>query len=290
MYRTQLVGFDDVPSRWKLISIMEYRNLPPGEYVFRVWGRDYAGNVSGPAEFPFEIAPAPWQTWWARGFVLLLAMLLVWGGVHLRMRAVRARERRLASLVEQRTRELAEANARLEELVREDPLTGLANRRAFDEALGSEWSRSRRTGEPLSLILVDIDGFKDWNDSQGHPAGDVYLKHLGEILTRVAQRTTDLPARIGGDEFAILLPQTSLAWASALAEEIRNGMEDTAEKRSQGRDVSWPTISCGVAASHGDMTGHQELLELADRCLYAAKRAGGNCVVSQNELEDGWLG
>jgi len=290
LYRMELVGFDDAPSRWKLIGIMEYRNLPAGRYVFRVWARDYAGNVSGPEEFPFEVAPAPWQTWWARSLILLLLATLVWAGVNLRIRAVRAKERLLASLVEQRTQELAEANARLEELVREDPLTGLANRRAFDEALSGEWGRSRRTGEPLSLILVDIDRFKDWNDSQGHPAGDIYLKRLGEILTRIAQRTTDLPARIGGDEFAILLPQTSVQWAEALAEEIRESIENIGLKRSPGSRRSWPTISCGVAVSDAEMSGYQELLELADRCLYSAKKAGGNCVVSQKGSEIDWLG
>ncbi len=287
-YRTELAGFDATPSRWKVEGGMEYRNLPPGAYSFRVWGRDYAGNISGPVEFPFEVQPAPWQTWWAQVILLLLVAGLIWGAVNLRMRAVRARERRLASLVELRTQELAEANSRLEELAREDPLTGLANRRAFDEALSAEWRRAQRSGEPLALVLVDIDGFKAWNDSYGHPAGDAYLRSLGDILNGVTERASDLAARIGGDEFAVLLPGTSLEGAVSLAEEICRRLEKAGSDEERSEGGAWPTVSCGVAVSRPGMSGRQELLELADRCLYGAKEMGGRCVVSLPDLEAGW--
>ncbi len=287
-YRTELAGFDAEPSEWHVLGTQEYRNLPHGSYTFRVWGRDYAGNVSGPVEFPFEVEPAPWQTWWARLLMLLGLLALIWLAFDLRTRAILDRESRLASLVEDRTRELAEANARLEELAREDPLTGLANRRAFDQALNAEWRRAIRAGQDLGLIIVDIDGFKVWNDSHGHPAGDDYLRELAKILTGVTARASDLAARIGGDEFAVLLPGSPVEGGVVLAEEIRAQAERIAEQWAVARGGRCPTVSCGVAAALPTMLGHQELLELADRCLYRAKEHGGNRVVSSKELEADW--
>ncbi|NOZ95559.1 MAG: diguanylate cyclase [Acidobacteria bacterium] len=287
-YRTELAGFDAEPSEWHVLGTQEYRNLPHGFYTFRVWGRDYAGNVSGPVEFPFEIEPAPWQTWWARLLMLLGLAALIWLAFGLRTRAIRDRESRLASLVEDRTRELAEANARLEELAREDPLTGLANRRAFDQALEAEWRRALRAGQALGLIIVDIDGFKAWNDSHGHPAGDDYLRELAKILTGVTARASDLAARIGGDEFAVLLPGSPVEGGVVLAEEIRAQAEKIRKHWAVARGGGCPTVSCGVAAALPTMSVHQELLELADRCLYRAKEHGGNRVVSSRELETDW--
>jgi len=283
-YRTQLAGYDERPSRWKFSGRMEYQNLPPGAYTFRVWGRDFAGNVTGPVEIPFQIATAPWQTWWSRLLMLALLAGVIWAGVHLRIRSVRANERRLSSLVETRTRELAEANARLQELLQEEPLTGLANRRAFDETLLAEWRRARRTGQPLALILVDLDGFKEWNDTWGHPAGDVCLRKVAQILGDVAARVSDVAARIGGDEFAVVLPGTSLDGAVALALEIRRRVEGLGEEKRLPYSGPWPTVSCGVAVTCPDMENQLELLELADRCLYVAKGRGGNAVISEEDL------
>jgi two-component system, cell cycle response regulator len=163
---------------------------------------------------------------------------------------------------------LAFGNARLLHEVRRlastDPLTGVANRRAFDEGLARELSRARRYGEPLSLVLVDVDHFKRVNDAHGHQVGDDVLRHLGRRL-RDAARPMDLPARYGGEEFAVILPSCGPEDAVAVAERLRLAVVVDAP-------VSI-TASAGVATLHGGMDA-DGLVTAADRALYAAKRAG----------------
>ncbi len=282
-YRTQLVGLDREPSPWAGEDHVEYRSLPAGSYRFRVWGRDYAGNITGPAELAFVVLPPPWQSWWAVLLAAALVALAFYGLLRLRFAAHRRRENQLRDLVAARTRELAEANEQLRRLSYADPLTGLANRRRFDEALESEWNRSQRTGKPLSVILVDIDNFKTWNDTFGHQAGDRYLVAVAGALTESTPRAADFVARIGGDEFAILLPETDLEGAATVAEAVREKVSNIrlAENGDQGPVPA--TVSCGVAASSSSPPSAAALLEVADQCLYTAKKAGRNRVVSRPE-------
>jgi diguanylate cyclase (GGDEF)-like protein len=153
---------------------------------------------------------------------------------------------------------------RLEREARTDSLTGLLNRRAFRERLEAELVRSRRTGEPVALVVVDADHFKTVNDHRGHAAGDAVLARLGDVL-REAARGTDAVARIGGEEFAIVLAGTDAAGADALAARVHAALAATGEL----------TVSAGVAetAPGGDA---DILLRRADDALYAAKRAGRN--------------
>jgi len=282
-YRTQLVGLDDEPSSWVRDDKVEYRSLPKGAYRLRVWARDYAGNLSGPEEFPFSVEPAPWETWWAAILLLFFLGLVFYGLLRLRLAAHRHRERELTALVEARTHELAVANERLTELSYEDPLTGVANRRRFDEALDSEWNRSRRTGKPLSVVIVDIDNFKVWNDSFGHQAGDRHLAAVASVLRESTPRAGDFVARIGGDEFAILLPETGLEGAITVAKEIRQRVSGIHLAENGAQSPVPATVSCGVAASRPAVTSAAALLEVADQCLYAAKKAGRNRIVARPE-------
>ena len=152
-----------------------------------------------------------------------------------------------------------------------DPLTGLANRRAFDAFLHETFSLAKRHGHALSLALLDIDHFKSYNDDYGHPAGDQLLKSFAGLLTSVA-RETDLVARIGGEEFVIALPETELAGARAIAERLRAEMEQSALFR---RTV---TVSIGVAAVTDEVAHSSRLVEACDQELYRAKAAGRNRV------------
>jgi len=174
-------------------------------------------------------------------------------------------------------------NVRLHRLVERqastDGLTELANRRQFEEALASEISRAERFGGMLSLILADLDDFKQVNDRYGHQAGDDVLREFADIL-RDTVRDIDLAARYGGEEFAVLLPQTDLAGAERLAERLRESMEAREIEPAPGAAFS-VTSSFGVA-SFPEAATPAALFAAADEALYRAKSAGKNCVVSSD--------
>ena len=185
----------------------------------------------------------------------------------------------LRDMTEQKHAQMA-----LQQLATCDGLTGIANRRSFDEKLQLEWSRCQRQGEPLSLVLADVDQFKRYNDRYGHQGGDTCLKAVAGILQRQTFRATDLSARYGGEEFAVILPNTDLAGARIVAERMRGEIE-TLELPHAASDVSpWVTLSLGVACCiPGADNQPQELLSLADSALYAAKAEGRNRVCCAEE-------
>lgn len=184
----------------------------------------------------------------------------------------------LEAKILRRTRELEEANKRLAELSMTDGLTGIANRRKFDAAIVEEWSRAVRTGSTLSLIMLDIDHFKKYNDHYGHQQGDDCLRRVADVLRAGARRQGDLVTRYGGEEFCMILPDTSLEGAFESAERLRREVEELKMPHVQS-DFGMITISLGVAASTpGRDQGPAELLRLADESLYRAKSEGRNCV------------
>ena len=214
--------------------------------------------------------------------VLILAVIL---GYQARIRTLRAREQQLSHLVESRTRELAAANETLVGLSLADPLTGIGNRRRFDQILESEWGRAIRSGQPLALVLLDIDHFKEFNDKYGHPEGDECLKMVATKISDSLVRSGDSVSRYGGDEFAVILPGTDLEGAMVVAEQLRLAVAN--HEGPSGLPPSEPRveISCGVSAvipSQSD--DHRRLLKAADNGLYLAKSKGRNRVAS---VQDG---
>jgi diguanylate cyclase (GGDEF)-like protein/PAS domain S-box-containing protein len=175
---------------------------------------------------------------------------------------------------------LAEAYRRLEELARQDGLTNLANRRTFDDALAREHGRARRDNRNLSLVMIDVDGFKPFNDRYGHPAGDECLRRISRALAGAACRPGDLAARYGGEEFALLLPDTDEFAAAVIAERIRHAVMRMAIGH-EGSELRVITVSAGVATTgrHALDGGPAGLVQSADQALYRAKRAGRNTVV-----------
>jgi diguanylate cyclase (GGDEF)-like protein len=174
--------------------------------------------------------------------------------------------------------------ARLAEGALQDALTGLYNRRHLDERLGSELAAAQRHGRPLSLLMVDIDHFKDVNDAHGHLAGDETLKMVAFVL-RGAVRKEDVLARYGGEEFVVIARETGLDGARALAERIRRAVEKS-RCSWQGTELG-VTVSIGVTVSVGlteyvPGRSEREFVEAADRALYAAKQQGRNRVVAQS--------
>ncbi len=169
-------------------------------------------------------------------------------------------------------RELEEANDQLRKLAVTDELTGLRNRRSFEERLVMEFSMARRRKRELSVLLIDVDNFKLTNDRYGHAAGDEVLRRLGTIL-RTTVRLPDLPARYGGEEFVVLLPESGEESAMGLARRV---MQRVATEEWENEPL---TISVGMAAMNESLESGFQLVELADEALYAAKRAGKNRVM-----------
>ncbi len=174
--------------------------------------------------------------------------------------------------------DIRHANKRLEELATTDGLTGLFNHRHFKGLLETEVNRSRRLDFPTSLLMLDVDHFKIYNDTHGHPAGDVVLRGVAELL-RSRLRGTDVPCRYGGEEFAVILLDTGKQMAMAVAEEIRSRIEATPFDGQESQPGGVLSISVGVASFPDDAEDHAALLRAADEALYAAKRSGRNRVI-----------
>lgn len=255
--------------------------LPHGQYRFRVAASTDGGLNWSDASAPLDITVQPhfYQTRWFSALMLLALVAGIALFERLRTRRLHARQAEMERLVAQRTEELRLANEHLQRLSFVDSLTGLANRRRFDEALAEEWRRERRTHTPLALVMADIDAFKRYNDLLGHPEGDRCLTAVAGVFAQAVARAGDLAARYGGEEFVVLLPGVDRAGALALAEQIRAGCEALALAHPDSPVAPVVTLSLGVAACVPGQDGSVEaLLEQADAALYQAKQAGRNRV------------
>ena len=189
--------------------------------------------------------------------------------------------RELEAKIHERTHELAEANARLAQLAVTDGLTGLYNHRHFHERLALEVERSQRSGLPLSLLMLDVDYFKQFNDTFGHPAGDEVLRQLARVLVD-SRRVNDVVARYGGEEFALILVDTAKFTAAKAAERVRERVSSHDFSEAAPR-ASRLGVSIGVATFPDDGGDAEALVRAADTALYAAKHAGRNRVVLASE-------
>lgn len=204
---------------------------------------------------------------------------------------VQESERRLERQVEERTRELRDANAELEKLALRDGLTGLYNHRFFQDAMTQELSRAARYGNPLALVFIDVDHFKNYNDLCGHPAGDALLRDLGRLLTatqdapefRFRGRVSDIVSRYGGEEFCIILPMTDRAGALVRAERVREMISAHPFARREVQPSGCISVSIGVASYPKDAMDKAGLIQAADDAMLAAKRGGRNRVVAAPE-------
>jgi diguanylate cyclase (GGDEF)-like protein len=287
-YQTQLIGLEPEPRPWHPEGWREFATLPSGRYVLRIWARTFDGKVSGPVEFPFQVAPAPWL----HPLAFVLYGLLLAGGILsvLRLRTKVLKDRTVAlgravlertQTIEQQSRalevsnlELQQANLELTRLSSTDALTQIYNRVKLDAVLSEEVARATRYQSPFSIILLDIDHFKKVNDTHGHLIGDAVLVRVANIL-REHIRKSDTLGRWGGEEFLLVLPETDLDNACLLAEKLRQAFE--AEDFPL---VGHKTCSFGIATyDPGDTVSC--LVERADQALYEAKHAGRNRVQSK---------
>ena len=224
-------------------------------------------------------------------FLALALLVFLACGYALSIRRVRMRHKNITllmqerlQLLELRTQQLEQANQDLHRLSHLDSLTGVANRRRFEEALDMEWRRASRAGTPLSLIMIDTDFFKPFNDAYGHQRGDDCLTLVANTLRNALNRPGDLVARYGGDEFMILIPGTDAEGAAEVAEAMRARVEGMEITHKGSPDDKVVTISLGVVTGYptrGFSTG--ELIAAADEALYHAKNEGRNRFFTSRE-------
>ena len=266
---------DTEPSR----RVATYTNLPPGEHVLELRGAGNDGAWSVPLRLPLHV-PAAWhETLAFRVATALAALLLVAGLVQARTALLRRRQRVLEHLVAERTaalqlrtEELQRSERRLQDMAYRDGLTGLANRRLFTDQLRRMVAQSQRSGQPLYLLLIDLDHFKQVNDTLGHDAGDAVLRTVAQRL-EAAVRSSDLVARLGGDEFAVLLPDSGTPEAvQAVCERILHKLALPVEAGTP----PLPGASIGAATLPPSALDAEMLTKAADLALYEAKRTGRN--------------
>lgn len=271
-YAYRLDGFD---ADWQDTDMAHrtaaYTNLAPAHYVLRVKAVDREGVWTAPLAIAVDVRPDWYQTWWFQVIKGAAALLAVVAIVALRGRYQRRRARELQRLVDLRTAELAAAQVRLEELAYSDALTALPNRRMFSDVVQRLAASCGRQGTSFALLLLDLDHFKQVNDTWGHDAGDALLVEVARRL-RGLLRQSEFVARLGGDEFAILLSDES----------DRTGLEAFCQRLQECfrapvmfKDVALQAPpSVGVALFPVDGTTQDELYKAADLALYEAKRAG----------------
>lgn len=255
-----------------------YSNLPPGNYrlLIKAANSDGVWNEES-ASLEIQLEPFFYQT---SGFyflciaVGLLALFTIW---KISVHQLEARERKLARLVAARTEELRKANEELQHLANSDGLTSVGNRRLFETFLSNEWKRAIRFKTEISLILLDVDHFKLFNDAYGHQAGDDCLKKVAEALKQTINRPTDLVARFGGEEFAVILGETDAEGALNIAEQIKENVKNLNILHQSSKTCSQITISIGVATTFADLDDSEiGLITMADKALYRAKAEGRN--------------
>lgn len=273
-FRYRLSGQNEVWSEWSANRDLSYQRLAPGDYRLDLQARIRGGRQADSLVYALRVEPF----WYERGVVQALfwviAALLIALALHVRTRRIKVRNRELEHRIAERTAELEAANLKLTELAVVDGLTGIANRHAMERALLRGWQRCSGNGKPLAVVMVDVDHFKQFNDSHGHQAGDMQLRRVAAVLAAEVSGVDELAARYGGEEFVLILPGVDGESARLRAERVRQRVEQVMIA------VGLPgSISLGVAVTVPVADGDPALLvRRADEALYRAKHAGRNRV------------
>lgn len=300
-YRYRLEGFDEEWIEREQLRNVQFTNLPPGRYTFKVSAAQRGGPWSPEsASLKFEIKPRIYQRPWFIPLVVILLAMFLYALYRARVRQLEARELELSGIVDERTRALSDKNVELEMLnlkisqqseafeqqARTDSLTGLPNRRSMDEKLQEAFKTAVQSDQPLCFGLLDVDHFKQVNDSYSHDVGDQALKVIAETMKRVmgsehagkwaGLRGDELTARWGGEEFALLFPDQDLESARSKCEKIRIAIQAIdCNSFAPGLKLA---VSIGISERTG-LSHHEKLASKADVKLYEAKRNGRNQVV-----------
>ena len=298
LYQYKMDGFDKDWSPPLSKREATYTNLSPGTYTFMVRASNNDRNWNAiPAEIVIEILPPWWGSWWFRILAVLSAFVIAFGAVQLRIRSINRQNRELENRVNGRTKELQDAQERLhlandelkkqleeitklEKQVREqairDALTGLYNRHHLSDVLESEFSRAERKQYAIGFMLIDLDHFKQVNDTYGHHAGDLALKAATQVISKHIRRS-DIAFRYGGEEFLIILPEITLENACQRAEQLCNDINALEILFEQETIRINASIGVAIYPQHGDDS--DEILMRVDKALYQAKQSGRNRVI-----------
>ena len=279
----RLKGFDQGWIYSGTVDYVTYSKLPSGVYTLEVFAETARGISSDVVSMHIEIAKPWYKTSFAyMGYAVALALVIfaifkIWQGT-----VIKRRNTELGTL----NIKLEEANKMLEALSTKDPLTGVYNRRYFNARLDEELQLAIRSEIELSLVMLDLDNFKEINDQYGHHYGDIYLERLGEVLVSSLKRSTDFVVRYGGDEFLIVLFDTDAEGASKLATLIKDNVEATSVIDQKTNITINTTCSLGVLSfipTAGTMSN--QVTKLVDEALYIAKKEGKNRIVAYNGSE-----
>ncbi len=274
-YRTRVLPIESDFSPWTESAQLTLGDIDAGTYELRVEGRDSLGRISS-SSLQIEVPPRWFEGSWMFGVWLvalaglMTIMILLFG--RQRTRYLATERDRLDVMVKERTRALESANKQLEQMAHLDGLTQIPNRRRLDVYLADVWTQCVERNRIMAITIIDVDHFKQFNDSRGHLAGDDLLVALAKLLSRNLRRAEDLVARYGGEEFLVVLPGADSATALSVVESMRSIVEKS------GLGV---TISAGICTTRPDAsTSITEMIAAADTALYQAKAAGRNRVVS----------
>ncbi len=278
-YAYRLLGFDD---RWQTLNPGErsvtFTNLSAGQYQLQLKSTNrYDDWSDSQLELNINVIPPWWQTKYFIAFFSLACILLIYLVFRWRTYHLKQQSEHLAHIIAEKTNELAAANKQLSKLVTLDPLTGILNRRGFNDAAKREFAKFKRSQQTFSIVLIDIDFFKLVNDSHGHEIGDCVLKKMAQLIQKHL-RSLDIFSRWGGEEFIILMPNTPLSVSAEVSEKLREFISDTTF--DIGNTAISLTITSGIAQVN-EYDTLEDTVRRADKCLYQGKRLGRNMVVTE---------
>lgn len=280
-YAYMLEGFDQDWIYSGNRTYASYTNIQPGDYTFRVKAANSYGiwNETG-VSIPVIINPPWWNTWIFKVFAFLSVVFIIIGWYLFRVRRLERRNRLLMIMVEERTKKLAQVNEELQKIAAIDSLTQLKNRGFGDRHLETHWKMAQREQNSLSILLIDIDYFKAYNDFYGHLQGDECLKAFASLINQLPKRPLDVAYRYGGEEFMIVLPNTPLAGAVKIAESVHQSLALLAMPHEASLIGPYVTCSIGIASMIPDQSDELKVfIETADDALYSAKEQGRNQTV-----------
>jgi len=275
-YAYMLEGFDE---KWNYIGhrrFGEYTNLPSGKYILKIKAANNDGVWNNkPLELKINVIPPFWQKIWFKLLIIIIVLFLIYIIYRIKVFTIKKKNQELVELVEKRTQKIIEKNKALEKMSRTDKLTNLPNRRHILEKIKDEIARQKRYQNPFSIIMGDIDHFKNINDNYGHKIGDQVLEKVASLI-KEEKREGDFAARWGGEEFLILLPETNIEEAYLTTERIRKEIRNMEYEANNERLKI--TLTFGITEYDLELS-IEENINRADKALYQGKKQGRNCSV-----------